>query len=92
MCPAIYNPARYEIRAVVCYLHAKNMSASEIHYELSAAVYFQNVMGEGSVRQWRRMFKDGRPNVHDEQRSGRPSVVSDDFVQNVGQKFVKNGA
>jgi hypothetical protein len=25
-------------------------------------------------------------NVHDEQRSGRPSVVSDDLVQSVDQK------
>jgi hypothetical protein len=26
------------------------------------------------------MFKDGRTNVHDEERSGQPSVVSDDLV------------
>jgi hypothetical protein len=32
------------------------------------------------------MFKDGRINVHDEERSGRSSVVSDD------KKFVKDGA
>jgi hypothetical protein len=31
-------------------------------------------------------------NVHDEQRSGRPSVMSDDLVQNVDQKnFAKDG-
>jgi hypothetical protein len=35
----------------------------------------------------------GRTNVHDEERSGRSSVVSDDLVQNVDQKnFVKNRA
>jgi hypothetical protein len=32
------------------------------------------------------MFKDGRTNVHDEEQSGRPSVVSDDLVQSVDQK------
>jgi hypothetical protein len=32
-----------------------------------AAVYDQNVMREGTVRQWRRMFKDGRTNVHNEE-------------------------
>jgi hypothetical protein len=39
------------------------------------------------VRQWCRMFKDGRTNVHDEKRSGQPSVVSDDLVQSVDQKM-----
>jgi transposase len=42
-------------------------------------------MSEGTVRQWCRMFKDGRTNVHEEERSGRPSVVSDDLVQSVEQ-------
>jgi hypothetical protein len=63
------------------------MSAVEIHCELCAAVYSQNVMSEGTVRQWCRMFKDGRTNVHDEERSGQPSVVCDDLVQSVDQKL-----
>jgi hypothetical protein len=33
------------------------------------------------------MFKDGRTNVHDEERSGRPSAVSDDLVQSERQHF-----
>jgi hypothetical protein len=52
MCPAIDNPAGCEIRAVVNHFrHAKNMTAAEIHPELCAAVYGQNVMSEGAVRQ-----------------------------------------
>jgi hypothetical protein len=38
MCPTIDNPASCEIRAVICFLHARNMSAAEIHSELCAAV------------------------------------------------------
>ena len=34
-------------------------------------------------RQWRRLFKEGRTNVHDEERSGRPCVITDDLVENV---------
>jgi hypothetical protein len=34
------------------------------------------------------MFKCGGTNVNDEERSGRPSVVSDDLVQSVDQKNV----
>jgi hypothetical protein len=55
MCPAIDNPTSCEIRAVVRFVHTKNMSAAEINYEL-CAVYGQNVMSEGTVRQWCRMF------------------------------------
>jgi hypothetical protein len=38
------------------------------------------------------MFKDGRTNVHDEERSGRPSVVSHDPVQSIDKETVKDGA
>jgi transposase len=50
-------------------------------------VYGQNVMSEGTVRQWCRMFKDGRTDVQNEERSGRISVVSDGLVQSVDQKI-----
>jgi hypothetical protein len=34
------------------------------------------------------MFKDGRTDVHDEERSGRQAIaMSDDLVQSVGQKI-----
>jgi hypothetical protein len=72
MCPAIDNPVSCEIRAVIRFLHTKNKSVAEIDGELYA-VYGQNVMSEGALRQWCRMFKDGRTNVHDEERNGRPA-------------------
>jgi hypothetical protein len=64
-CPAIHNSASYKIRAVSRFLCAKYMSAAEIHREL-CLVYGQNVMSEGTTRQWCRKFKDCRTNVHDE--------------------------
>jgi transposase len=79
MCPVIDNSASCEIRAIIRLLHAKNMTSAEIHLEL-CVVYGQNVGSEGTVRKWCRMFKDGRTNVQDEERSGRPHVVSDDLV------------
>jgi hypothetical protein len=47
MSPAIDNHASY-----------KSMNAVEIHLELCVA-YGQNVMSEGTVKQWCGMFKDG---------------------------------
>jgi hypothetical protein len=56
VCPAIDKPDSCEIPAVIRCLHAKNTSAAEIHREL-CVVYGQNVVSEGTVRQWCRIFK-----------------------------------
>jgi hypothetical protein len=76
MCPATDNPAGYEIRALFRFFHAKIMSAADIHREYRA-VYGQNIMSEGTVRQWCRVFKDERKNFLDEERNGRPAICSD---------------
>jgi hypothetical protein len=59
--PAIDNLVSCEIRVVIHFLHAKITSAEEIHRELCAAMYGQNVlvMSEGTLRQCCAMFKDG---------------------------------
>jgi hypothetical protein len=51
-------PVRCEISTIICVIGARNMSAVEIHRELYAAVYGQNLMSEGTARQWCRIFKD----------------------------------
>ena len=38
------------------------------------------------VRKWVRMFNEGRENVHDDARSGRPSLVNDDLVRKVNER------
>jgi len=40
-------------------------------------VYGDNSISDGMVRKWVRMFNEGRENVHDEARSGRPFLVND---------------
>lgn len=84
----IGNPAKCEVRAVIRFLMAKYLPASSIHREL-CAVYGQ-IMSEGVVRRWVRVFKSGRTNIHDEGRSGRPSVVTDELVQRIDEKIREN--
>jgi len=43
-------------------------------------------MGDGMIRKRVRMFSEGRENVHDETRSGRPSLVIDDLVRKVNER------
>jgi hypothetical protein len=76
MCPVIDNPASCEIRDGIHFICAKNISAAEIHHEL-CVVYTKNVMSEGTVRWWCRIFRDGRTNFHDEVRSCRLAIYSE---------------
>jgi hypothetical protein len=63
------------------------MRAVEIHRELCAVVYGQNVMSEGTVRQWRRMLMDKQMFTMKKEMIGRSSVVSDDLVQGTDQQI-----
>jgi len=54
-------------------------------------MYGDNAMSEGMVRKWVRMFNEGRENVHDEARSGRPSWVNDDLVRKVNETVRDDG-
>jgi len=38
-------------------------------------------MGDDMVRKWISIFNEGRENVHDEARSGHPSLVNNDLVR-----------
>jgi hypothetical protein len=62
------------------------MGVAEIHHELFAIVYGKNIMSEGTVRQWCRMFKGGQTVFMMKNKMvGWPSVVSDDLIQSVDQ-------
>jgi hypothetical protein len=74
----IYNPADCEVRSVMRFLNAQNVGAIDIHRQLTA-VYGEGAMNESSVRKWCRMFNEGRTNVHDEEGSGRPSLITEDL-------------
>ncbi|UYV74122.1 hypothetical protein LAZ67_11002179 [Cordylochernes scorpioides] len=67
------SPAKCELPSVIRFLNAKNNSSVEIHLQL-VEVYGEKCMDIKNVRKWSREFNEGRINVHDEQRSGRPSL------------------
>jgi hypothetical protein len=76
MSKQIENPAKCEVRAVIRYLSAQNVRPIEFYRQL-IAVYGEGVTNESNVRKWCRMFNEGRANVHDEERSGRPSLITE---------------
>jgi len=76
-----------EIRSVIRFLNSRNVLTSEIHHQI-CQVYCDNVMSDGMVRKWVRLFNEGRDNVHDDARSGRPSLVNDDLVRKVNERVL----
>jgi hypothetical protein len=77
MYPTIDNPMSCEFRAVNIFVHAENVSDSEIHCQLCSR------RTKVLLKQWRRIFKDCRKNGHVEKRS----VLGDILVQNVHQRM-----
>ncbi|GBM71214.1 hypothetical protein AVEN_48587-1 [Araneus ventricosus] len=89
MFKTISDPADCEVHPVIRFLNAKKVKPAEIQRQL-VEIYGENVMTDGMVRKWVRQFNDGRTNVHDEARSGRPSVVNDGLVAKVNEKIREN--
>ena len=72
----IQSPAKCEVRSVIRFLNAKGKRPAEIHKKKIVAVY-GNVMNRQNVTKWCREFSEGRNDFYDEQRSGKPSLISD---------------
>ncbi len=71
-----------EQRSVICFLHLKGKDPVIIHQELKD-VYGKNALSYVAVWKWTKWFKNGRTDIQDESRSGRPSVISIELVDGV---------
>ena len=72
-----------EVRSVIRFLHAKGKTPTEIHREL-VAVYGEHVLSRKQVSIWCSAFSEGRTNLQDEPREGRPrSSTTDDSIARI---------
>ena len=51
------------------------MKPADIYGQI-CEVYCENARSDGMVKKWVRKVNEGRHNVHDEPRSGRPAVFT----------------
>jgi len=58
----------------------------QVRFITICQVYGDNEMSDSMVRKCVLIFNEGRENVHDEARSGRPSSVNDDFVRKANER------
>lgn len=72
---SIKNPAKREIHSVICFLHAKEKRPEEINKEVVCV--YRNIMNRQNITKCCCAFSRGRINVHEETRTGRPSVITD---------------
>ena len=75
MAAPLQSPAKYEVHSVIRFLNAKGEHPVEIRKQIVAV--YGTVMNRQNVTKWCREFSEGKTDVHDEQRSGRPSLISD---------------
>ncbi|GFW03770.1 uncharacterized protein TNCV_2538811 [Trichonephila clavipes] len=67
------------VRSVKRFLHGKGQRPADIHKKI---VYvYGNIINRQNVTKWCHHFSEGRTDVHDEQRTGRPSVISEALLQ-----------
>ena len=80
----IQSPAKCEVRSVIRFLNVKDKRPAEIYKQIVAVC--DNVMNRQNVTKWYRELSEGRTDVQDEQRSGRPSLIS--LVQRAGGRLL----
>ncbi|KAJ4446185.1 hypothetical protein ANN_12878, partial [Periplaneta americana] len=85
----IPSPAACEVRSVIKFFNAQSIAPVEIHRQL-CQVYGANIMSKQMMRRCCRQFSEGRQSVHDEERSGQPSLINDDRVELVRQCIMEN--
>ncbi|KAJ4432357.1 hypothetical protein ANN_20976 [Periplaneta americana] len=69
-----------EVRSVIKFFNAQNMTLIEIHRQL-CQVYGPDIMRKQMLSCWCRQFSGGRQNVHDVECSGWPSLAMDNPVE-----------
>ncbi|GFX45164.1 histone-lysine N-methyltransferase SETMAR [Trichonephila clavipes] len=84
MVTVIESPSKCQIRSDRCFLTARNISAAGIHHQITE-VYDTEAINESKFEKFK--LKDGRTKVHDDERSDRSSVITDDLMRTVETKI-----
>jgi transposase len=74
MAALIQSPAKCKVHSIIQFLNTKSERPVEIQKQIVAV--YGNVMNLQNVTKWCHEFSEGRTDAHDEQRSGRPSLIS----------------
>ncbi len=79
--PPVAVSSKLEHRTVNRYLTAHGESASAIYRQLGEV--YGDAVTYDVVKRWHRSFLEGRMSLADDERSGRPSVITEDAINTV---------
>lgn len=74
-----------EVRSVIRFLYLEKNAPIQIHHRLQA-VYGPNCISVQHVRKWCRYYKEGREDLSDRVRSGRPKVINEALLARIDEK------
>jgi phage FluMu protein Com len=77
----IQRSAKCKVCSILRFLNTKSKHPAEIHKQIVAV--YGDIMNWQNVTKWCREFSEGRTDVHDEQRSSRPSLFCDKLLQKI---------
>jgi len=75
-----------EQRSVIRFLWSEGVKPSEIYRRMKVQ-YGDSCLSQGTVYEWVGRFQNGRQNVSDEHRSGRPVSVASETVKRQVELF-----
>jgi hypothetical protein len=91
MAAPIQSPTKCKVCSIILFLNTKGEHPAEIHKQIVAV--YGDIMNWQNVTRWCGEFSEGKTDVHNEQRSGRLSLISDDLLQGkLKEKFAQIGA
>ncbi|KYQ49655.1 hypothetical protein ALC60_11269 [Trachymyrmex zeteki] len=79
-------------RKITCfYVRLKTFQTIQVYILYIYVAYGESTLSKKNVYKWYKLFQEGRENVNDEPRSGRPSTSkTDENVQEVKEIVLKN--
>ena len=86
MAAPLSNYAVEEQRSVIRLLWSEGVKPSEIYRRMKVQ-YGNSFLSQGRVYEWVERFQNGRQNVSDEHRSGRPVSVASETVKEKVELF-----
>jgi hypothetical protein len=88
MAAPIQSPSKCELCSVIWFVNPKVECSVEMHKQIVSV--YGDVMNRQNVTKWCHEFFEGRTDVHDKQRSGRASSISDDLLQKIEGEILTN--
>jgi len=78
---------KYEIRAVIRFLHLRKEVNKNI-FTIINETYGENTVSLSTVKRWTKLFRDGKHDLDDEERCGRPR--KDKFIGKISRLIDEN--